>query len=124
MLKDKYRQLLDLGAKLPVRNMEVVEDTGKLKIKGTTEYQMEKDLFWDNIKTYVNWNQEISADIRIEKNDIYGYYTVKSGDSLSKLAKQYLGDAKRYMEIFNVNKDVLTNPDLIKIGQRLKLPNK
>jgi nucleoid-associated protein YgaU len=79
---------------------------------------------WDKIKTYPNWENEIAADIKVEKTDIYGVYTVKSGDTLSKIAKAHFGDAKRYMEIFNANKDILTNPDLIKVGQKLKIPNK
>lgn len=124
MLKEKYQDLITYGSSLPVKNMEVTEEAGKLKIKGTTEYQLQKDLFWNKIKTYANWNAEVGADIRIEKIDVYGVYTVKPGDTLSKLAKEHFGDAKRYMDIFNVNKDILTNPDLIKVGQQLKLPKK
>ncbi|MDZ7267988.1 MAG: LysM peptidoglycan-binding domain-containing protein [candidate division KSB1 bacterium] len=123
-LKEKYQDLLDLGIKLQVKDGDVREEGGKLYIKGTTTYQMEKDLLWDKIKTYPNWENEIVADIKVERTDVYGYYTVKSGDTLSKLAKQHLGDAKRYMEIFNLNKDILSNPDLIKVGQKLKLPFK
>ena len=49
-------------------------------------------------------------------------HTVVAGDTLSKIAKAHLGDAGRYMEIFNANTDTLTNPDQIKVGQTLKLP--
>jgi nucleoid-associated protein YgaU len=49
-------------------------------------------------------------------------HTVASGDTLSKLAKIYLGDANRYTEIFKANSDQLTNPDQIKVGQKLKIP--
>ena len=66
----------------------------------------------------------VGADIRVEKTDIYGYYTVQPGDTLSKIAKWHLGNAMSYMKIFNINTDILDNPDLIKVGQRLKLPNK
>jgi nucleoid-associated protein YgaU len=45
-----------------------------------------------------------------------------AGDTLSKLAKAYLGDASRYMEIFNANTNTLSNPDLIRIGQNLNIP--
>ncbi|MCG3156317.1 MAG: hypothetical protein DKINENOH_02941 [bacterium] len=123
-LKEKYQDLLDLGTKLQVKDGDVREEGGKLHIKGTATYQLDKDLLWDKIKTYPNWENEIAADIKVEKTDIYGIYTVKSGDTLSKLAKQLFGDAKRYMEIFNLNKDILSNPDLIKVGQKLKLPFK
>ena len=46
-----------------------------------------------------------------------------SGDTLSKLAKQYLGDANRYMDLFNANKGTLTDPNMIKVGQKLTIPS-
>ena len=49
-------------------------------------------------------------------------YVVQSGDTLSKIAKQYYGDANRYMDIFNANKDKLSNPDKIQPGQELVIP--
>jgi nucleoid-associated protein YgaU len=51
-------------------------------------------------------------------------YTVDSGDNLSNIAKQELGDAKRWREIYELNKDVIgDNPDLIQPGMELKLPS-
>ena len=124
MLREKYSDLMNLAAQLKIQALEANEDAGKLKIKGTATYQLDKDMFWDKIKTYSNWENEVGADIRVERTDIYGTYTVQPGDTLSKLAKGHLGDPMKYMEIFNINKDILTNPDLIKVGQVLKLPNK
>lgn len=124
MLKEKYNDLLTLGSSLNIQGMSASEEAGKLAIKGTAPYQLEKDAFWDKIKTYQGWDKEISVDIKIQSTDIYGKYTVRSGDTLSKLAKGHLGDASKYMEIFNLNKDILTNPDMIKVGQSLKLPAK
>ncbi len=123
MLKDKYKSVTDLASKLGVKIENVVEEGGKLKMKGLATYTLDKELVWDQIKTIGGWESEIAADIRVEKTDIFGVYTVKSGDTLSKIAKQHLGDANKYMNIFNINKDVLKNPDLIKVGQQIKLPN-
>ncbi len=123
MLKEKYNDVLELGKQLDVKNGDVKEEGGKLHVKGTTTYALDKDLLWDKIKTHSNWENEIVADIKVEKTDIYGVYTVKSGDTLSKIAKQLFGNANRYMDIFNLNTDILKNPDLIKVGQKLKLPN-
>lgn len=50
-------------------------------------------------------------------------YTVVKGDSLSKIAKQFYGDAKRWSKIFEANKDIIKDPDLIYPGQVLKIPN-
>jgi len=121
-LMEKYRAALELAGKLPVGNLDVSEAGGKLIIKGTALYQMEKDLIWDAIKTGSGWENEVSADIKVKNTDIYGHYTVQSGDTLSKIAQRFLEKANRYTEIFELNKDILENPDLIKPGQVLKLP--
>lgn len=49
-------------------------------------------------------------------------YTVAKGDSLSKIAKHVYGNANRWRDIFEANRDQLDNPDLIQPGQVLKLP--
>jgi nucleoid-associated protein YgaU len=49
-------------------------------------------------------------------------YTVQTGDTLSAIAKRFLGDADAYMDIFNANRDQLSDPDKIKPGQVLKIP--
>ena len=49
-------------------------------------------------------------------------YTVTSGDSLSKTAKQHYGSASKYMIIFEANKPMLKDPDKIHPGQTLRIP--
>jgi nucleoid-associated protein YgaU len=49
-------------------------------------------------------------------------YTVVKGDTLSKIAKHYYGNANRWREIFEANRDQISNPDLIKPGQIFKIP--
>ena len=73
-VKDKYADLLKLGESLNVKNGEVYEKEGKLIVKGTAEYQMEKDILWDKIKTYEGYKDDLVADIRVEKTDVYGYH--------------------------------------------------
>ena len=50
------------------------------------------------------------------------YYTVGSGDNLSKISKQFYGDPNKYMKIFDANKPMLTSPDRIYPGQKLRIP--
>lgn len=50
------------------------------------------------------------------------YHVVASGDTLSKIAATYYGDAKLYMQIFEANKDILSDPNKIKPGQKLRIP--
>ncbi len=50
------------------------------------------------------------------------YYEIKSGDTLSKIAKKYYGDAMAYMRIFGANREVILDPDLIYPGQKIRIP--
>ena len=52
------------------------------------------------------------------------FYTVKSGDTLSKISKQYYGDANQYQKIFEANRPMLSHPDKIYPGQVLRIPPK
>ena len=57
-----------------------------------------------------------------DPDDATQWYVVKAGDSLSKIAKHFYGDASLYPQIFEANRDTLKNPDLIQIGQKLRIP--
>lgn len=123
-LKDKYKNALALGEKLQIKDGYVTEENGKLKIGGTTQYQLEKDRIWDAIKKDGGENPtDLVADISITDNSIYGIHTVESGDTLSKIAKSAYGDANSYMKIFEANRDKLNDPNMIKVGQELVIPN-
>ena len=50
------------------------------------------------------------------------YYTIQSGDSLSKIAKHYYQNAMEYPRIFEANKEVIQDPDLIYPGQKIRIP--
>jgi nucleoid-associated protein YgaU len=124
-LKDKYAAALKLGEELKVKGGDVKEEGGKLIIKGLAEYGIDRDHIWDAIKKQAGWEKEIVADIKLEKTDVYGYWTVKPGDSLSRIAKDVYDDASKYMKIYEANKATIgDNPNLIKPGQKLALPNK
>jgi LysM repeat protein len=122
-LKEKYAAALKLGEELKVKGGDVKEEGGKLVIKGTAEYGFDRDQIWNAIKKQSGWESEIVADIKVEKATPYGYWVVKSGETLSKIAKNIYSDANVYMKIFDANKDQLKDPNMIKVGQKLVLPN-
>ncbi len=123
-LQVKYNTVLSLGKELNIQGLNIKEDAGKLNLSGTVNTQYEKDKIWDKIKEVGGEGQkEVSADIKVLNADYYHLHTVESGENLSKISKQYYKDAKSYMKIFEANKDQLTNPDIIKVGQKLKIPN-
>jgi len=76
------------------------------------EWQAQRAAFHERMKE----QKEQEAAARV--------YVVKSGDSLSKIAKELLGDARRWPEIFEANKDQIKDPNLIRVGQELKIPPK
>ena len=104
------------------------ERDGKLYWKGTVATDAERNEIWNAIKTIPTWEKDIIADIQVTGGPAAAApaaaktYTVQAGDSLSKIAKQHLGDANAYMKIFEANKDQLSDPDKIKPGQVLRLP--
>ena len=122
-LAQKYGNLTSTAADLGIKNLQITEQDGKLKVSGTSSYQLGKNELWNSIKAHNGWENEVAVDIKVESTDIHGVYTVKSGDSLSKIAKYVYGDAQSYNKIFEANRDVLKNPDLIQPGQQLKIPN-
>ena len=117
------------------------ERDGKLYFKGTVATEDEKNQIWNAIKTIPTWQKDVVADIQVTGGPkappppagatvpksagaatAGKTYTVKPGDTLSQIAKDQLGSAGSYMKIFELNKDVLTDPDKIKPGQVLRLP--
>ncbi|PTL85274.1 LysM peptidoglycan-binding domain-containing protein [Vitiosangium sp. GDMCC 1.1324] len=123
-LQNDYKDVLDVAKNVGAK-VESREENGKLVIQGTVEYAWDRDRIWDQIKAkHAKWQNEVMVLLTVSHADPYGVYTVKSGDTLSKLAKDIYGDAKLYPKIFEINKDQLKDPDHIKVGQVLKLPPK
>jgi nucleoid-associated protein YgaU len=133
-LRGKYAYAIQTAKDLRMQGSAEERD-GKLYFKGTTETQEQANKIWDAIKTIPEWPNEVVADIKATGGASASgsasasagsqqTYTVKPGDSLSKIAKHELGDANAYMEIFNLNRDQLSDPDKIQPGQVLKLPQR
>ncbi|MFV0565336.1 MAG: LysM peptidoglycan-binding domain-containing protein [Flavobacteriaceae bacterium] len=120
----KYQPVLDLAKSLNMAGEVVKEEAGKLSVWGTTKTQYEKNLIWDKIKEIGGEvPADLMADIKVADTSIFHKHTVKSGETLGKIAKQYYKDASKYQQIFKANTDILKNPDLIHPGQELVIPN-
>ena len=119
-LQDNYRPVLSLGEELGITDGHVEETDGRLKIGGTAANQYHKNLLWDKIKEIGGDSPaDLMADIKVAATDHFAMHTVKGGDSLSKIAKHYYGDAMKYNKIFEANTDQLKNPDVIHPDQVL-----
>ena len=132
-LRNKYQSVLTTADQQHIQFHHLHVQDNKLYIKGTAPSEEAKNKFWDQIKL-VNPNaDDITADISVDTSRAQAAtvgggsqsaqtYTVKSGDTLSKISKQFYGDANEYMRIFYANRDKLNDPDKIQVGQELKIP--
>ena len=123
-LRDKYNYAVQTAKDLRMQG-SAEEREGKLYFKGTTQTQDEANKIWDAIKTIPDWRNEVVADIKATGGGASASetYTVKPGDTLSKIAREHLGNANAYMQIFEANKDQLKDPDKIQPGQVLRIPH-
>ena len=132
--KQKYASALDAASKNGVRLQNLHWENGKLLIRGEAPSEDAKNKVWDAVKALNNGinPQDAVVDISVSAKGQGGpvggttapgrTYTVQAGDTLSKISKQFYGDANDYMKIFNANKGTLTDPDKIKPGQTLTIP--
>lgn len=125
-LRDKYSQAILTAKNLRMQGGAEERD-GKLHFKGTVNSQEEANQIWTALKTVPDWQKDIVGDIKVSPQAAAvgtsgKTYTVQPGDTLSGIAKKHLGDGNAYMQIFNANKDQLTDPDQIKPGQVLRIP--
>jgi nucleoid-associated protein YgaU len=134
-LKQKYQSVLNAADQehLQFQNLHVQDD--KLFIRATAPSEEAKNKIWDQIKL-VNPNMDdVIADISVDAKAMGAAaggggasqggqsYTVKAGDNLSKISKQFYGDGNEYMKIFYANRDKLRDPDKIQVGQQLTIPS-
>ena len=100
-LRKKYADLLKVANDLGIVNFDIAEAGGKLQLTGTASYQLAKDELWNAIKRHNGWENDLAADIKVANHDLHGQYTVKGGDSLSKIARYIYGDASAFQKIFD-----------------------
>ncbi len=122
--KAKYQPVLELGEELKIKDGNVTEEDGVLKIKGEAATPYEKNIIWDKIKEIGGDSpSDIKANISVTDDSIYHKHVVQKGDTLGKIAKHYYKDASKYTAIFEANTDKLKNPDVIYPDQELVIPH-
>lgn len=122
-LQDKYKSLVDQANSAGLSNLQITEQDNVLYITGAASSEEVKQKLWD---TYEKLDPEFrSADLRLDISVTSGggeqVYEVKSGDSLSKIAKNYPG--LTWQMIYEANKDQIKDPNVIHPGQKLKIPS-
>jgi nucleoid-associated protein YgaU len=132
-LKMKYQSVLNFVQSNNIQLQNLNMEGDKLLIRATAPSADAKNRVWDQIKLVDPNFSDLIADIQAPAAAAAAAggapsiptartYTVQAGDSLSKISKQFYGDANKYMKIFEANKEKLADPDKIKPGQELVIP--
>jgi nucleoid-associated protein YgaU len=135
-LKQKYQPVLQAVEQQGVQLQNLHVENDKLFLRGTAPSDQAKNAVWDQIKRIDPNVGEITADITVSPQQAQAAtaggagagraagqtYTVKPGDTLSQISRQFYGNPHEYMRIFYANRDQLRDPDKIKVGQQLVIP--
>jgi len=137
-LKNKYRAALNTIQQKGVRLSHLHVQDNKLFIQGAAPSEDIKNEVWNQIKAADSSYSDLTCDLTVDSSlapaqtqaaaaaanapSSTRTYTVQAGDTLSKIAKQFYGNANDYNRIFEANRDKLENPDKIRVGQQLVIP--
>ncbi len=132
-LKQKYQSVFNMIQQQQIRLNHVNMQDNKLFVQGDAPSEDAKNRVWDQIKLVnPNWQSELTADIRlasqqqassgVRSSNAERTYTVKPGDTLSKIAEEMYANPNEYQKIFDANRDQLRDPNQIRPGQQLKIP--
>lgn len=132
-LKLKYQSVLNTISRLGVelQNVHVQED--KLVIRGRAKTKADSNQVWEQIKLVdPNYATDLMAQFSYESEGPAAApaaaapaprtYTVQRGDTLSEIAQKFYGKSSEYKRVFEANRDQLSDPDKIRVGQVLKIP--
>jgi len=136
-LKQKYQSVVNGMQQNQVRLENLNMQGDKLFMRAEAPSQEAKNKVWDQIKLVDPTYSDLICDITVNeaaapKTQAAGAstnagtstrtYTVKPGDSLSKISREFYGDANKYQKIFEANRDKISDPDKIRAGQELVIP--
>ncbi len=138
-LKQKYQPAINLMQQLGVQLQNVNMQGDKLFIRGEAPSQEVKNKVWDQIKLIDPGYSDLTCDLTVSQQQqarpqtmgagasVSGgqsgrRYTVRPGDSLSKISQEFYGSPSEYMKIFEANRNVLSDPNRIQPGQELVIP--
>jgi nucleoid-associated protein YgaU len=115
-------ELLNKDLPGQISNLKVEFDKGIVTLGGTCDSHATKEkavLLAGNVKGVESVNDALEAPDPVEPTE---FYTIKKGDTLSRIAKNYYGSGSKYPVIFEANREVIKDPDLIYPGQVVRIP--
>jgi nucleoid-associated protein YgaU len=139
-LKQKYQPALNLMRQLQVQVQNLNMQGSQLLIRGAAPSQDAKNKVWDQIKLIDSSYSDLICDITVSQQQpqqapatmtagasansgqSQRRYIVRAGDTLSKISREYYGDPNQYTKIFDANRSTLKDPNSIRPGQELLIP--
>jgi nucleoid-associated protein YgaU len=119
---EEIEKLLNKDLAGKIQNLKAEFNKGTVTLTGSCDTFATREkavLLAGNVTGVTKVDDRLSSPPAVEPTV---FYTVLKGDSLSKIAKAVMGDAKKWPKIFEANKEVIKNPDLIYPGQQLRIP--
>jgi nucleoid-associated protein YgaU len=119
-LEEKYSQIISMAPAIGAKIISQKEEDGKLYLTASVASEADKEKILEQINSLTGGGTpaDLVIDVKVGSNT----YVVKKGDTLSAISKQFYGEANKYMDIFNANKDKLSDPNKIFPGQELIIP--
>ena len=108
-----------------ISNLGVQYSDGKVRLSGSAKSQAAKEkatLIAGNVKGVSNVDDDALKVAGEPISKASTFYTIQSGDTLSKIAAEKLGNASDYTKIFEANREVIEDPDKIYPGQVIRIP--
>ena len=120
-VQEKYQSLIDLANSSGISGLNVTEGDGFIKIEGSAPSAEVKQRLWDEYGRIDPDYRSGDLVLNIDAPEAAANtYTVQSGDSLSKIGSKY---GVSWQQIFEANRDKLSDPDKIYPGQELNIPS-
>ena len=138
-LKNKYHSALETIQQKGVRLTHLHVQDNKLFIQGAAPSEEAKNEVWNQIKAVDSSYSDLTCDLTVDPSLAPAQsqtqaaaasagggstrtYKVQPGDTLSKIAKEFYGNANEYNKIFEANRNEMESPDKIRAGQELVIP--
>lgn len=121
---EQVQQHISMAFGDQIEGLNIVFDDGTITISGQADSFATKQkavLMAGNVKGVEAVNDMMTVKIADPEPELK-YYTIEKGDSLSKIAKEVYGDYKKWTELFEANREVIKDPDLIYPGQTIRIP--
>ena len=128
-LKEKYQRAIDTASQVSLDDeVETRIEDSKLILKTRVKSPTENELIMDKVNDIGGESpQDIYVEIDVEdESDLTHHktYIVEEGDTLPSISEKIFGDRNRYMDIYNVNQNILSDPNKVGVGQEIVLPTR